>query len=207
MQFCSGEAVQILGGAGFIRGTRAERVYREAKVFTIGGGAEEIMNDLAAKTAWMVNALTRRPPKPKLRHVFENAVPFNKVVGTEGRVRRPGGAQAALRHAPRAHRQRTAADPARRRDLGRARCRGRLRHSPRGDAQKIGGAEGRTSSATSAPSTCTSTTCGRGAASYFIATGRVVRLGNRVAVAQMELVNDSAELIATGNAAYMISSV
>jgi uncharacterized protein (TIGR00369 family) len=45
---------------------------------------------------------------------------------------------------------------------------------------------------------------GRG--NYFIATGRVVRLGNRVAVAQMELVNDSGELIATGNAAYMLSS-
>lgn len=44
---------------------------------------------------------------------------------------------------------------------------------------------------------------GRG--NYFIATGRVVRLGNRVAVAQMELVNDSGELIATGNAAYMVS--
>ena len=32
-----------------MRGTRAERVYREAKVFSIGGGAEEIMKDLAAK--------------------------------------------------------------------------------------------------------------------------------------------------------------
>ena len=49
MQYCAGEAVQILGGAGFIRGTRAERIYREAKVFAIGGGAEEIMKDLAAK--------------------------------------------------------------------------------------------------------------------------------------------------------------
>jgi acyl-CoA dehydrogenase len=49
MQFCADEAVQTLGGAGFIRGTRAERVYREAKVFAIGGGAEEIMKDLAAK--------------------------------------------------------------------------------------------------------------------------------------------------------------
>lgn len=45
---------------------------------------------------------------------------------------------------------------------------------------------------------------GRG--NYFIATSRVVRLGNRVAVAQMELVNDTGELIATGNAAYMLSS-
>ena len=38
-----------LGGAGFIRGTRAERIYREVKVMTIGGGAEEIMKDLAAR--------------------------------------------------------------------------------------------------------------------------------------------------------------
>jgi acyl-CoA dehydrogenase len=49
MQFCADEAVQTLGGAGFIRGTRAERIYREAKVMQIGGGAEEIMKDLAAK--------------------------------------------------------------------------------------------------------------------------------------------------------------
>jgi len=49
MQFCAGEAVQTLGGAGFIRGTRSERIYREAKVFAIGGGAEEVMKDLAAK--------------------------------------------------------------------------------------------------------------------------------------------------------------
>lgn len=45
---------------------------------------------------------------------------------------------------------------------------------------------------------------GRG--NHFIATSRVVRLGNRVAVAHMELVNDSGELIATGGAAYMLSS-
>ena len=49
MQFCADAAVQTLGGAGFIRGTRAERVYREVKVMQIGGGAEEIMKDLAAR--------------------------------------------------------------------------------------------------------------------------------------------------------------
>jgi acyl-CoA dehydrogenase len=49
MQFCSGEAVQILGGAGFMRGTKSERIYREVKVMMIGGGAEEIMKDLAAR--------------------------------------------------------------------------------------------------------------------------------------------------------------
>jgi uncharacterized protein (TIGR00369 family) len=39
---------------------------------------------------------------------------------------------------------------------------------------------------------------------YFVATGRVVRLGGRVAVAHMELVNDTKELIATGAAAYIV---
>lgn len=49
MQFCADAAVQTLGGAGFVRGTRAERVYREAKVMQIGGGSTEIMKDLAAR--------------------------------------------------------------------------------------------------------------------------------------------------------------
>jgi uncharacterized protein (TIGR00369 family) len=43
-----------------------------------------------------------------------------------------------------------------------------------------------------------------GLGKYFIATGRVVRLGKRVAVAHMELENDAGELIATGGAAYML---
>jgi acyl-CoA dehydrogenase len=49
MQLCADAAVQTLGGAGFVRGTRAERVYREAKVMQIGGGSTEIMKDLAAR--------------------------------------------------------------------------------------------------------------------------------------------------------------
>ena len=49
MQFCADQAVQILGGMGFMRGTVCERIYREVKVMMIGGGAEEIMKDLAAR--------------------------------------------------------------------------------------------------------------------------------------------------------------
>ncbi|PJI39573.1 acyl-CoA dehydrogenase family protein [Ferrovibrio sp.] len=49
MAFCASEAVQIFGGAGFMRGLRVERIYREVKVNTIGGGAEEIMKDLASR--------------------------------------------------------------------------------------------------------------------------------------------------------------
>ncbi len=49
MELCAKEAVQILGGAGYIRGAKCERIYRETKVVAIGGGAEEIMKDLAAR--------------------------------------------------------------------------------------------------------------------------------------------------------------
>ena len=43
------EAVQILGGAGYMRGGKVERIYRETKVMAIGGGSAEIMKDLAAR--------------------------------------------------------------------------------------------------------------------------------------------------------------
>lgn len=49
MQHCADQAVQILGGMGFMRGTKSERIYREVKVMMIGGGAEEVMKELAAR--------------------------------------------------------------------------------------------------------------------------------------------------------------
>jgi len=49
MQHCADAAVQLLGGMGYVRGTKSERIYREVKVMMIGGGAEEIMKELAAR--------------------------------------------------------------------------------------------------------------------------------------------------------------
>jgi len=43
---------------------------------------------------------------------------------------------------------------------------------------------------------------GRG--KHFVSTGKVVRLGNRIAVTHMELTNDEGELISTGAAAYVV---
>ena len=54
MQFCADAGVQILGGMGFMRGTVVERIYREVKVLTIGGGTEEIMKELAARQMGVV---------------------------------------------------------------------------------------------------------------------------------------------------------
>lgn len=49
LRLCADSAVQILGGMGYMRGIRSERIYREVKVYMIGGGAEEVLNDLAAR--------------------------------------------------------------------------------------------------------------------------------------------------------------
>lgn len=45
----SNEAVQIFGGAGYLRGTEVERHYRDARLLPIGGGATEVLTDLAAR--------------------------------------------------------------------------------------------------------------------------------------------------------------
>lgn len=49
MEFCAREAMQVMGGAGYMRGCRIERIYREVRVNAIGGGSEEIMRDLVAR--------------------------------------------------------------------------------------------------------------------------------------------------------------
>jgi acyl-CoA dehydrogenase len=49
LEFCAREAMQILGGNGYMRGSRVERIYREVRVNAIGGGSEEILRDLAAR--------------------------------------------------------------------------------------------------------------------------------------------------------------
>lgn len=49
LAWVANEGMQILGGAGYLRGNRIERTYREVKVMAIGGGSEEVMMDLAYK--------------------------------------------------------------------------------------------------------------------------------------------------------------
>lgn len=49
LEYVADEAMQIFGGAAYIRGNKVERIYRETKVMTIGGGSAEIMKDLAAR--------------------------------------------------------------------------------------------------------------------------------------------------------------
>ncbi len=43
------EAVQIHGGYGYMRETIVERLYRDARLYPIGGGTREIMNEIISK--------------------------------------------------------------------------------------------------------------------------------------------------------------
>ena len=47
--YCVEEAVQVHGGTGYMHGTEVERHYRDARLLGIGGGANEVLDDLAAK--------------------------------------------------------------------------------------------------------------------------------------------------------------
>ncbi len=43
------QAVQLHGGAGYLHGVEVERHYRDARILGIGGGASEVLTDLAAR--------------------------------------------------------------------------------------------------------------------------------------------------------------
>lgn len=48
-EYVADRAVQIFGGAGYMTGTEVERHYRDVRILGIGGGATEVMTDLATR--------------------------------------------------------------------------------------------------------------------------------------------------------------
>jgi acyl-CoA dehydrogenase len=48
-EFAADRAVQLFGGAGYMRDSEVERHYRDVRILGIGGGATEVMTDLAAR--------------------------------------------------------------------------------------------------------------------------------------------------------------
>jgi acyl-CoA dehydrogenase len=47
--FVCDQAVQIFGGMGYMRETLVERLYRDARLYPIGGGTREVMNEIISK--------------------------------------------------------------------------------------------------------------------------------------------------------------
>ena len=50
LTFVADQAVQIHGGYGYMREYVVERLYRDARLYPIGGGTREIMNEIISKT-------------------------------------------------------------------------------------------------------------------------------------------------------------
>ena len=50
LSFVADQAVQIHGGYGYMRETLVERLYRDARLYPIGGGTREIMNEIITKS-------------------------------------------------------------------------------------------------------------------------------------------------------------
>ena len=69
------QAVQLHGGTGYLHGTEVERHYRDARILPIGGGATEVLTDLAAKLLGLAHS-----PHDVLR-LPRSAPPSNNLEG------------------------------------------------------------------------------------------------------------------------------
>lgn len=49
LEHCARESLQILAGRAYAGVNRVERIYREARIFSIGGGTEEVLRDLTGR--------------------------------------------------------------------------------------------------------------------------------------------------------------
>ena len=48
-QWVCDQALQLHGGLGYMRESEVERHYRDSRILRIGGGTDEIMNEVIAK--------------------------------------------------------------------------------------------------------------------------------------------------------------
>ena len=84
MEFC--QRGHAFGGAGYLRGAKVERIYRETKVMAIGGGSVEIMKDLAAARWDCRRTMTSPFSDPDQRIAFfqqwfSDTIPHSKALG------------------------------------------------------------------------------------------------------------------------------
>ena len=89
------QAVQLHGGTGYMHGTEVERHYRDARILPIGGGASEVLTDLAARLLGYTNERGRhdRPADERV------PAAGRRGVAAHGRASREG-VGAGQRHHP-----------------------------------------------------------------------------------------------------------
>jgi len=49
LEYCAREALHVLGGTAYQGSASIERIFRESRIFAVGGGTEEVLRDLAAR--------------------------------------------------------------------------------------------------------------------------------------------------------------
>jgi acyl-CoA dehydrogenase len=49
LEYCAREALQVLGGTAYQGSAPIERIFRESRIFAVGGGTEEVLRDLAGR--------------------------------------------------------------------------------------------------------------------------------------------------------------
>jgi acyl-CoA dehydrogenase len=49
LELCAREALHVLGGTAYQGAAVVERIYRESRIFAVGGGTEEVLRDMTAK--------------------------------------------------------------------------------------------------------------------------------------------------------------
>jgi acyl-CoA dehydrogenase len=49
LERCARDSMHLLGSRAYTGASRIERIYREARIFALGGGTEEVLSDLAAR--------------------------------------------------------------------------------------------------------------------------------------------------------------
>ena len=49
LERCARDAMHVIGGEAYQGRSRVERIHREARIFALGGGTEEVLSDLAAR--------------------------------------------------------------------------------------------------------------------------------------------------------------